>query len=38
MAVDDDSISLGHDPSLMESDSVDPLDGGTNLIDSVSDG
>ena len=38
MAVDDVSISFGHDPSSMESDSIDPLDGSTNLIDSVSDG
>ena len=33
MAADEGSISLGHDPSSMDSDSVDPQDGGTNLID-----
>ena len=38
MAADEGSIPLGHDPSSMDSDSVNPHDGGTNLTDSVSDG
>ena len=38
MAVDAGIISFGQDPQSLESDSFDPLDGGTNQIDSDTEG